>query len=273
MRDLLDKITFRLLIGQLLPGAFLALTINVSLESAQGALISPFGPKELIKLYDVGLRAINSAYGLLLFTTFSTILGLILQTTSNLMTANLESFRGKVLDVNNIWIKKCPEKKRKRLKIRKWVASLWYEKNIWLILLVGPGLLLFDFVSVLASKPRDLYKEIYLTRARADKVPTIQAVISDYEYSSDYFSNMAMAITAHLLLSSILFCTVGSGMYTLLYVSVVYVIVSLHYISFRIVRTSADNAIYMAFQGNAKGAALEKKQIGQNDKFPIGGSG
>jgi hypothetical protein len=198
--------------------------------------------------YDAGLRAINSAYGLVVFITFSAILGLILQTTSNLMTANLESFRGKMLDDKNSWIEKNQENKRKRSIIRKRIASLWYEKKIWLILLVGPWLLLFDFISVLAAKPREVYKEIYLMRAKADKVAAIQSVISEYEYSSDYFSNMAMAITAHLILSCTLFYINSSDMYALLYLITIYLIASLHYISFRIVRNSADNAIYNAFQ-------------------------
>jgi len=250
MKDLLDKITFRLLIGQILPGAFLALTVRIALESAvtkPASFASHVGPKEIVAIYDAGLHAANNAYGLVVLATFSAVLGLVLQTTGNLTTANLDSFRGKMLDANNCWVEKNPKERRHRSWMRKRIASLWYEKKIWLILLVGPWLMLFDFITTIAAKPRDLYKEIYLLRIATENMSKVEAVISDYEYSADYFNNMSMALSAHLILCLHLFNLNDGGPDKFLYLFTVYLLVSLHYVSYRIVRNSIDKAIYVSF--------------------------
>jgi hypothetical protein len=255
MKDLLNKITFRLLIGQILPGAFLALTICIALNfTASGTQIAAagMGPKEIIALYDAALRASNSAYGLVILATFSAILGLALQTSSNLATANMESFRNKVLGPDNSWTPKSEKQIRKRSRLRCRIADLWFKRNIWLIIMVSPLLLLFDFFSIITAKPRDIYKDIYLLRLPPKKLSAMESIIADHEYSSDYFSNMAMALGAHLILCCFLFDFSAIGIKGALYILVVYVLISLHYFSYRVVRNSIDKAIYLAFEQTNK---------------------
>ena len=247
MNNILDKITFRLLIGQILPGAFLVLTVRVALVADYSSTLLPTGPKEIISSYDTALRATNSAYGLVVFLSFSAVLGLVLQTTSNLMSANRESFRKKKLNITNCWIEKHTEEIRKRSVFRKWIAKLWFERKIWLILLLGPCLMLFDFFTVLAAKPREVYKEIDILRAPTDKIKVIESILSDYNYFADYFSNMALSLACHLLLCFVIFFLKGFCLYSLPYLMFIYIIVSLHYVSFRFVRHSSDNAIFSAF--------------------------
>lgn len=247
MKSLLDKITFRLLIGQVLPGAFLALTLRIYLKILSHHVIPPINPEGILLLYDQELRATSSTYGLVIFTTFSAVLGLVLHTTSNLMTANLESFRDNCLDDKNRWVHKDPKKVRQRSRVRRWCAILWSKDVIALILLVGPLMMLFDFLSVLWSRPKELYKEVNLMRAPLSNIVDIEAVISDFEYCADYSINMALSIAAHFLFCCVVLYGASYHAYTMLYLVVIYVAASLHYLSFRIVRHSADNAINLVF--------------------------
>lgn len=250
MKSLLDKLTFRLLIGQLLPGATLTLTgwVSLDLVASKGMnAISQIGVIEMLSAYVTVLTSFSGVRVFVLLTILATVLGLVLQTTTNLSTANRESFRKNRLDTSNRWVEKDPADVRRRSAIRKWVAIFWYQKGLWSLLPLAPLILLFDFFTVLAARPRDLYKEIYLVRTAADKMEGLEAVISDYEYSADYFGNMALALTGHLLLSVVFLDFPGPNASGLLYLSVAYGLVSLHYVSFRSVRGSVDQALYLTF--------------------------
>lgn len=250
MKGLLDKITFRLLIGQLLPGAVLTLTIRVGFTLWQGTAKEghpPLGPPSICKLYLETVRSTVGAHDVLILIILSAILGLILHTTTSLCTANRESFRKTTLDDNHQWIKKDKSDVRHRSRLRKNIAEVWFKAKFVWILLIAPFVLLFDFFSILAAQPQDLYKQIYLVRAEAEKMDILNVIISEYEYLADYFGNMALALTAHFAMCAYFFVFHGSGISGLLYLALIYFLVSLHYISYRVVRTSVDQAFNLAF--------------------------
>ena len=248
MKSLLDKLTFRLLIGQLLPGAFLALTAWVAVESGPRptAFQWPnFGPLDLWQAYANRVAGLSDLTSILALSSAAVVLGLALQTTTTLAAANRESFRTTELDETHRWVQKDPSNIRKRSVVRQWIAELWSYKPLWILLPLAPLILLFDFFSILAAKPRDLYKEIYIVRASADKMEPIASVISDSEYSAEYFGNMALAMYAHFGIA-IAFLDL-SKVTSLAYLALVYGLVSIHYVSFRAVRTSIDQSVGVAF--------------------------
>ena len=263
MKGLLDKITFRLLIGQLLPGAVLTLTIRVVFKLTQvtaGKEHAPIGPLDIFRLYVETIKSTADAHDILILIIFSSILGLILHTTTSLCTANRESFRKTTLSDNHQWIQKDRSDIRVRSKLRNKIAKIWSNTKFLWIILIAPFVLLFDLFSILAAQPQNLYKQIYLVRAEAKKIEILDIIISEYEYLADYFGNMALALAAHLVMCIYFLDFQSSMLRGLMYLLQIYFFVSLHYISYRVVRTSIDQAFNLTF---ARKEQTERLQEGE----------
>jgi len=248
MNNILNKVTFRLIIGQILPGIFLYFTFKLFIDSISSTSgINLFHNKlwDLWHWYSTSLSVIGSTRSILTLLIEGVVLGLFLQTTSMLAAANRESFRNKKFDEAHHWVQKDSSDIRKRSWVRQKIAELWKNRSLLVLLPLAPLILVFDFISILVAKPRDLYKEIYIVRSHTEKLESLASVISDYEYAAEYFGNMALAILAHLVVV-IIFLDL-SAIASISYVIVVYVLASIHYISFRTLQTSIDKAIQVTF--------------------------
>ena len=238
MSNILEKFTFKFLIGQLIPGFVLALAIEFRLNASGGALRAG----SFIEYVRERLAAMSDLRVVGAVVLFSVFLGLILQGLSELMAANIESFRMYKLADSGVWIK-C-DKPRDRSRIRSWIARIWSQGALWVLGPLAPMMLLFNLVSLLAARPQWLYRELCILRSREADPALMAMAITEYQYMADYFSNMSLAFAAifFLELSAVpQFLHWDTALVVLLSI---YGMSALSYMLSRIAKISVDHAIF-----------------------------
>jgi len=242
LSDILEKLTFRFAIGQLLPGALLVLTLYVAVGLQSGIPLS--GIAALGDAYLAAIAGISNLGGVVVFTAQAAVVGLILQGASTLAAANLESFRRIELDHKGSWVSRPQEKWRPRSRVRTCVAALWSESPVILILFVAPLVLAFDLVSILAASPKRLYKDIYLIRSQSADTDLLTFALSDYQYMAEYCANMATALLVCTIWMIWLSPAFEHSASIAALIALAYVSISFHYLLYRAIKTAIDQAVF-----------------------------
>ncbi len=257
MERILDKLAFRFLIGQLVPGAGVVLSILL-VNSRTGAEPDPItNLGELLDSYALVIGQLTTGASLVTFIVAASAVGLILQGISNLSAANLESFRTVAINDVGEWVKLAPEDVRARSGVRVAVAGLWKNRSAVTIWPVAPLILAFDIISILAAKPSHLYKDVHFVRAKMSDSALLNQALTDIEYMASYFSNVALALS---LMLGLIAMAMGSGMLSVagqITAAGLYLLVGLHYVLARVYRTSLDHALFETFKGDDRGVDRE----------------
>lgn len=245
MSDVLDKLTFRFLVGQLLPGAVLVLTGHMAFRLAADDRIE--NPRALIDRYTAAAKGIDSIPSVLLFFALAVVAGMILHGLMRAAAANMESFRSHELSAANRWVRRPDDRFRRRSDLRSRLARGWFEYPLGWLFLLGPVYLVFDLVTIAAARPRHVYKEIYLLMTDQSRPDLLNYALSDYQYLSDYFANMSVAMLLWAVGITVAAATHGSAGVLAAVLPVGYALASLHYLLYRVVKTSIDQAVFRTF--------------------------
>lgn len=236
MGEILGKLTFRFLVGQLLPGIFLLAT-GLSFGRLE-MLVAPITPLDVISAYANVTASIRGAAALLVIVAAAAGLGIILQGISSAMEANVESFRAFRVSPDGGRVPLSSDETRPRSALRAKVAMAWSERSLGILLLIAPFLAAFDLLSLAAAKPRHVYKDLYALRSQHSESHAI--VLSDYQYVSGYFANATIALLlAQLAIVPLYKSALGALLMTL----TVYVTLGVHYLLWRTSKSSLDHAL------------------------------
>lgn len=239
MSNILEKLTFKFLVGQMIPGFVLALAIEFRLDAGSGGALQIGSFIEYVR---GRLSEMNDLRNVGVVILFSVFLGLILQGLSELMAANIESFRIYKLGDSGAW-EKIGEP-RVRSKIRSRIAKLWSRKPVLVLGLLAPFMVIFNLVSVLAARPQHLYREICLLRSKQADPELMIAAIAEYQYMADYFSNMSLAFLTIFLLELSAIPQFLHWHTALAVLAAIYGMSALSYMLSRIAKISVDHAIF-----------------------------
>lgn len=239
MSNILDKITFRFLIGQLLPGMLLVLTFNLELQFIRGGCLGNYA--DLLDQYVKVLQDSSSVSAIVLLLIEAAVIGLVLQGITTLAAANLESFLKNEWNDKQEWVPKSDDRIRHRSPLRKLIALLFTNSRTGVIFLLAPFILIFDLVTILAA-PARLYKEIYLLRAGSRGADLLKYALSDYQYMSEYFINMAVAILVWTGWLISIFNTFDYFTTPVILIVLAYIAIGLHFMLYRTIRDTIISA-------------------------------